>query len=607
MRHEASLHIAARAFSPTDPAPSRGWRGGLVALWLAACGWLVAGRLDAIRTLRLPDGDDAMRLLQVRAWLAGQGWFDLRQYRLDPPAGADMHWSRLVDLPLAAVIAPLRPLIGPAAEAVAVAVVPLATLGAAMLLLALIARRLIAPGAWWWPPALLLLSGPPLGMMTPLRIDHHGWQIVLVQAMLLGLVTRDRRHGGIGAGLAIAASLAIGVEMLPCLAMGAGLAAIGWLVDAREGERLRALCIAAGAGTVVSLFAFVPPSARFGAACDALSLAYAAPLGVGCAVLAIGSGRSPARMARAGWIVAAGLAAGAAMLAAGGGVCLTDPYHAVDPAARVLWLDHVSEARPLWRQGAEVFLASLSLPLIGLAGAAMMMMMRAAPGERRAWAIVLALAGFALVLALASTRAAVAAMALALPGAAALGHHGRAWLAMRRGLAVRVIGSVALFLCVSAVAPRLLIAATLGEAASPNEAGAEACMAPAAIAALNALPAGTVLGFIDSTPALLLHTHHRGLAGPYHRNGRAIADAMRAWSGTDRVAEAIVRRHRIAWVVACGAPAEASLYDTRAPYGFHARLMRGDAPGWLRPVRVPNTPWRAWTVSRPLPGEAAGA
>src|SRR5271169_2571431 len=46
--------------------------------------------------------DDAMRLVEVRDFLAGQGWFDLVQYRLRPPVG--MHWSRLIDLPLALLI-----------------------------------------------------------------------------------------------------------------------------------------------------------------------------------------------------------------------------------------------------------------------------------------------------------------------------------------------------------------------------------------------------------------------------------------------------------------------------------------------------------------------
>src|SRR5258708_30061868 len=48
--------------------------------------------------------DDAMRLAEVRDLLAGQGWFDLTQYRLNPPDGVVMHWSRLIDLPLAMLI-----------------------------------------------------------------------------------------------------------------------------------------------------------------------------------------------------------------------------------------------------------------------------------------------------------------------------------------------------------------------------------------------------------------------------------------------------------------------------------------------------------------------
>ena len=45
-----------------------------------------------------------MRLVQVRDLLAGQGWFDLTQYRLNPPDGVAMHWSRLIDLPIAVLI-----------------------------------------------------------------------------------------------------------------------------------------------------------------------------------------------------------------------------------------------------------------------------------------------------------------------------------------------------------------------------------------------------------------------------------------------------------------------------------------------------------------------
>src|SRR3954468_5092702 len=51
--------------------------------------------------LTLGDTDDAMRLVPLRDFLGGQGWFDLHQPRLAPPLGYDSHWSRLIDTGLA--------------------------------------------------------------------------------------------------------------------------------------------------------------------------------------------------------------------------------------------------------------------------------------------------------------------------------------------------------------------------------------------------------------------------------------------------------------------------------------------------------------------------
>ncbi|OYW62342.1 MAG: hypothetical protein B7Z31_01275, partial [Rhodobacterales bacterium 12-65-15] len=51
-------------------------------------------------------GDDLMRLQQVRDWLGGQSWFDTTQYRILPPEGVSIHWSRYVDLGIAAFLVP---------------------------------------------------------------------------------------------------------------------------------------------------------------------------------------------------------------------------------------------------------------------------------------------------------------------------------------------------------------------------------------------------------------------------------------------------------------------------------------------------------------------
>ena len=62
----------------------------------------------------LPDTDDAMRLVQVRSFLSGQGWFDLHQARFDPPAGYDSHWSRLIDAGLAGLFIAFKTFVDPA-------------------------------------------------------------------------------------------------------------------------------------------------------------------------------------------------------------------------------------------------------------------------------------------------------------------------------------------------------------------------------------------------------------------------------------------------------------------------------------------------------------
>src|SRR5262249_59645464 len=77
------------------------------AVWLiVAFGLLVQHWPDTARTVL--DADDAMRLVQVRAFLAGQNWFDLHEARIAPPFGYDTHWSRLIDAGLAAVLAILH-------------------------------------------------------------------------------------------------------------------------------------------------------------------------------------------------------------------------------------------------------------------------------------------------------------------------------------------------------------------------------------------------------------------------------------------------------------------------------------------------------------------
>jgi hypothetical protein len=89
-----------------------------------------------------------MRLLSVRDWLNGQGWFDMSNSRVLPPEGLSLHWSRYVDLGIAGVIGGLS-LFMPQEEAEALALIvwPGLLLLCFLTLTMVMTRRLFGPHA----------------------------------------------------------------------------------------------------------------------------------------------------------------------------------------------------------------------------------------------------------------------------------------------------------------------------------------------------------------------------------------------------------------------------------------------------------------------------
>src|SRR3954471_17775336 len=160
---------------------ARHWKWVALLTWLGLSCWFIFNNWNSIRYFALGDTDDNMRIMQVRALLHGQDWFDLRQYRMNPPYGANIHWSRLVDLPIAGLILILRPLLGgAAAERWAVGIAPLLPYFLLLFSVALTVRRLVDRRAFPLAFLALFFAGSTNGMFMPERIDHHGWQLALV-------------------------------------------------------------------------------------------------------------------------------------------------------------------------------------------------------------------------------------------------------------------------------------------------------------------------------------------------------------------------------------------------------------------------------------------
>ena len=578
----------------------RPWRLWLLLFWLAVALWLLNDRWGAIRIFALGDTDDNMRMMQVRALLEGQGWYDLRQYRLNPPIGADIHWSRLVDLPIAGLKLLLSPLLGGrAAEQWAAALAPLLPMLVAMGALAVTARRLIDPKAFLIAIALLVCAGSTRSMWSPLRLDHHGWQLAMLALVVAALTDPKRARGGVLLGAATATSLTIGLEMLPYLALAGGVVVLRWIIDRDQDRRLSAYGVALAGGCSLGFLLFASEANRE-AVCDALS-----PVWLSAMVLAGAIAFVLALLPAAKWplrLAAAGI--GGALLAIAFVLvwpdCLGRPEGASAELER-LWLSKVREAMPVYRHGARAAANIVTLPIAGLIGYILILWQeRRRPDLLLPWAATALLAAVAGALLLWQTRAAPAAQLLSIPGATALVWLAIRWFARQKLMLVRVLGITLAFLVVSGLATgyynRFFPAQTPEFRRTINLAN-NRCPTMAALRPIALQPRGRVLTFVDLGPRLITVTHHDAIIGPYHRNADQILDVMLTWRGDAANARRTVDRYGIDYVLICPNLSESTIYRSEAPRGFYVQLARGRIPAWLEPVELPsNSPYRMWRV-----------
>lgn len=225
-------NAAAESFAASVPAPGaagfgRAVLGRVVLVWLVLVMLLISTNLSSIRAFELGDPDDTLRLVQVRDLLAGQNWFDLHQYRAAAPEGVLMHWSRLVDIPIAGIMLLLRPLLGiGGAELATLIAVPMLTLLALLLLIGRLASRFFDAEVVGIACLISSVSSPVLFQFTAMRIDHHAWQIVLAMAAACCLTARDAWRGGLGIGVLLAILMSISIEGLPLATVFLGICAL---------------------------------------------------------------------------------------------------------------------------------------------------------------------------------------------------------------------------------------------------------------------------------------------------------------------------------------------------------------------------------------------
>jgi hypothetical protein len=509
-----------------------------------------------------------------------------------------MHWSRLVDIPIALAILIFRPFTGEIpAERIAEILVPLMTLGCVMALVAAITRRLAGERPAFFAAALIPTS-PLLWMqLQPLRIDHHGWQVVTALLMALGLLDhRNERRGGIIAGIAAASWLAISLEGLPFAAGLGALFAWRWFQEDRP-QGLESYGWALAGASFLYFTAMQPLSAWSEVRCDSVSPPYLWSL----AVVAVGIALACRLKLAKRWrlpVLAVVAIGGAAALAVTGPACRSGPFAQLDPIVRNLWFQNVPEGLPVWTQSLPVQAMILGFPIIALFGA---WRARAqAEGERRRdWTVLILMQLASIAIAIMVQRTGAVETALAMPGGAWL----IATLTARAGQlerpVTRIVSTAAIILLLSPLALPLLanISFTHEGRAADAAAGDTGCALPANVAKLDALPASNIASTFDLSATIISMTHHRVLATAHHRNFQGMKDLVIAFTRSPDLAHAILTRRKIDYVVLCRDLNETHVFTKLGPGGLVDRLSHGKQLDWLEPVRLESYPQiRIWRV-----------
>ncbi len=229
--------------------------------------------------------------------------------------------------------------------------IPLVTLGSAMLLAARIAWRLMGDEEATLAALIPALSIPVLFEFAQMRVDNHEWQIICALAVVNALLSRRAALGGWAIGLSCAVWSAISLEGLVFTTAITGVLALRWLRN-RDARAWLVGCAQSLAVVSPVLMLVTGGTSVTPIACGALSLAHCTGFAWAAVVLTI-LGRLeplPAGMRVVGIAIAATGAVGLVLFIAP--QCASGGWN------------------PIWRANFSAILQFTVAPIIGIIAAA---------------------------------------------------------------------------------------------------------------------------------------------------------------------------------------------------------------------------------------------
>ncbi len=541
---------------------------------------LVDGTLGQIG----PDSDDGMRLVQIRDLLGGQNWFDLTQYRLGPQGGVEMHWSRLVDLPILLLIK-LFDLFMPAQQAEALAIIIWPIVCAIMVIYGVFVGARNLGASLTQPITALLLFIALIGYFRfiPGAIDHHNFQLGLIAISIGYALDPDRRAKSYAiTAVGMALSLAIGSEVYPFIAVLCGFFALQWLFDpvpSRKGT------VAMGLGFSIALLLIfigtIAPENYTQIHCDSYSIITFLACSIGGIGLAVSARYFSNRSFkfRLGSLILLAIACGLVLILQGP-QCLSNPLDALPEDVKSQWLDNISEAQPVYADKKNIW--SRAPYYLGTAFLALWISIVQIRRKDRVFVYGLtgSLLAMGILLVFYQVRFYVFGHIVSLFVLAAW--VGQIYLngKQKDGPNIKYTGALAASIPLFWGLPGLMFT-PIDQSIEDVKDNKKICYSEAVMGEIAALDPGMFISISNDAPKLLLNTPHHVLSGNYHRNVVGISDGMKIMKSTPEEALPILQKHKVKYFYLCRQLSHFNEYKTHLPDSLTAQLLEQNMPDYF--------------------------
>jgi len=598
---------------------SYAWRKVLLWGFLFYLVWNWKGMVLVFSQGVLPGPDDFLRYHQAQNWLLGQGWFDTTAYRMFPPSGGDIHWTRFIDAAIGGVTAFFNLFTDLSTAGRITAIVwPLSLFMLAVAAMVAICERLAGKENRLLALFFFVLSINTLAEFKPGRLDHHNVQILLFILIMLGIVRGLGRYSSYLVGVLIAVSIMTGLDSLLLLLAALAFLALEWVFK-REGSATRLFETGLALGVTSSLLyvSSFPPGRWFSNhACDAFSLFYlSALLLVSAAFMVLSfSSRRPV-FAKPFARVAAGACFAIAIvtvLFSAFPDCLGGPYGNVDADLKLRWLDKITEAKGIIERfpgnpshwTTQIIYLALMLTVI-----AVVLSKKAATQPE------LAVLGFIVAIcvlgAFYQTRILRTGIYSVIPFCVIFAAMCWNWLEEKfKSQKVIAYASQALICLLmtstfwvttgfvsssSAGSEAALLEPTTARMTDPDK--EIACTSDLSMANLAQMPVGHVMSDLNTATAILVHTPHSVEGGSYHRNGSAILNVISFFERDLEEARQIAVARKADYVTFCQINA-AHTSDSGKGDRVSNAIRFNQLPDWLEWASTPQAALAILKVKR---------